>query len=344
MTVEYANGGSSISVSVKDDNLVLDVEIKSLIGSKTKIKDLPKISAIIRDRLTSAFCEQIVTPNSKEFTIPFLLAGDGNIQVTGATSSIDPVSSQSENTNTQSASPPLSSQTVLNVIKDRSMATTPPSPSAAEHQSASNTTGHLHQHQSHHSHLLHQLNHRRLSSDSTTGSPYSSNPIIRKWEKEGAQRLRALQNTIANTVPTSQASSTATSQGSSMAHNDSGSSQTSIDAASENIVSGISSSLNVSEIAPESSFAPHITSHSNNGFILVDSPSSSASSTTPPPTVHQASRKSFVHTLLKKHHSSSANSNSSSALPTTSAAATNIINNDQLKDDLLLFEKGGKEN
>lgn len=325
MTVEYANGGTSILVSIKDDNLVLDLEIKSLIGGKTKIKDLPKISAIIRDRLTSAFCDQIVAPNSKEFSIPFLLARDGGIQVTGATTSIDPLSSQSENTNTQS-SPPLSSQTVLNVTKDRSLATTPPSPSG-EQQSAG-TSGHLHQHQSHqHSHLLHQLNHRRLSSDSTTGSPYSSNPIIRKWEKEGTQRLRALQNTIANAVATSQASS--------MAHNDSGSSQTSIEVTSENVVSGISSSSNVSEIAPESSFVPH----SSHGFVLVDSPASSPSST--PPTVHQVSRKSFVHTLLKKHHSSSASANNTSYASPTSAG-TNIISNVQLKDEMA--DKGEKEN
>ena len=58
-----------ICVSIWDD-FVLDFEVRSLLGHRTKVKDLPKLTSLLVNRLRAVFVEEIVWPSKKRFRIP----------------------------------------------------------------------------------------------------------------------------------------------------------------------------------------------------------------------------------------------------------------------------------
>ncbi|KAJ3119899.1 ERMES complex subunit mmm1 [Nowakowskiella sp. JEL0407] len=60
-----------LSITILED-FNLEFEVKSLLGHRTKVKDLPKLSSMIVSKLRSRFIEEIVWPNSKRIRMPML--------------------------------------------------------------------------------------------------------------------------------------------------------------------------------------------------------------------------------------------------------------------------------
>eukprot|EP00842_Homolaphlyctis_polyrhiza_P001424 jgi/Hompol1/2282/HPOL_005924-RA len=58
-----------ISVSVMDDFL-LDFEVRSLLGHRTKVKDLPKLTGLICNRMRAIFVDELVWPSCKKWKLP----------------------------------------------------------------------------------------------------------------------------------------------------------------------------------------------------------------------------------------------------------------------------------
>ncbi|EGF81443.1 hypothetical protein BATDEDRAFT_87389 [Batrachochytrium dendrobatidis JAM81] len=58
-----------VSVSVLDDFL-LDFDVRSLLGHRTKVKDLPKLTSLISNSLRSVFISEMVFPACKMIKIP----------------------------------------------------------------------------------------------------------------------------------------------------------------------------------------------------------------------------------------------------------------------------------
>ncbi|KAI8849240.1 hypothetical protein BC829DRAFT_443070 [Chytridium lagenaria] len=58
-----------MAVSILEDFL-LDFEVRSLLGHRTKVKDLPKLTSLITSRLRSAFMDEIVWPSFKRIHVP----------------------------------------------------------------------------------------------------------------------------------------------------------------------------------------------------------------------------------------------------------------------------------
>ncbi|KAJ3143208.1 ERMES complex subunit mmm1 [Physocladia obscura] len=59
------------AVSILDDeNFSLDFDVRSLLGHRTKVKDLPKLTAMITAQLRSNFVEAILWPSFKKIPIP----------------------------------------------------------------------------------------------------------------------------------------------------------------------------------------------------------------------------------------------------------------------------------
>ncbi|TPX72920.1 hypothetical protein SpCBS45565_g00023 [Spizellomyces sp. 'palustris'] len=60
-----------ISISILDD-FSLEFEVRSLLGHRTKVKDLPKLASLITSKLRSVFIEEIVWPSFKRCNVPML--------------------------------------------------------------------------------------------------------------------------------------------------------------------------------------------------------------------------------------------------------------------------------
>ncbi|KAJ3215072.1 ERMES complex subunit mmm1 [Dinochytrium kinnereticum] len=58
-----------MAVSILEDFL-LEFEVRSLLGHRTKVKDLPKLTSLITSRLRSLFMDEIVWPSFKRIHIP----------------------------------------------------------------------------------------------------------------------------------------------------------------------------------------------------------------------------------------------------------------------------------
>ncbi|KAI9102800.1 hypothetical protein DFS34DRAFT_409992 [Phlyctochytrium arcticum] len=58
-----------LSLSVMD-NFILEFEVRSLVGHRTKVKDLPKLASIITSKLRAVFIEELVWPTYKRFRVP----------------------------------------------------------------------------------------------------------------------------------------------------------------------------------------------------------------------------------------------------------------------------------
>ncbi|KAJ3100082.1 ERMES complex subunit mmm1 [Phlyctochytrium planicorne] len=58
-----------MAVSILED-FCLEFEVRSLLGHRTKVKDLPKLTALITSRLRSVFMDEIVWPSFKRIHIP----------------------------------------------------------------------------------------------------------------------------------------------------------------------------------------------------------------------------------------------------------------------------------
>ncbi|KAJ3413067.1 ERMES complex subunit mmm1 [Chytridiales sp. JEL 0842] len=59
------------AVSILED-FMLEFEVRSLLGHRTKVKDLPKITSLITAKLRSVFVDEIVWPSFKRIHIPEL--------------------------------------------------------------------------------------------------------------------------------------------------------------------------------------------------------------------------------------------------------------------------------
>ncbi|EXX57320.1 hypothetical protein RhiirA5_298627 [Rhizophagus irregularis] len=68
---------SYILVSVLPD-FILEFNVQSLIGSRSKLEDVPKITHIIISKLRNAFCENFVYPNFKKIKMPDLWSPNKN--------------------------------------------------------------------------------------------------------------------------------------------------------------------------------------------------------------------------------------------------------------------------
>ncbi|KAJ3167951.1 ERMES complex subunit mmm1 [Geranomyces variabilis] len=60
---------SHLSISILDD-FALDFQVCSLLGHRTKIKDLPKLAALITSKIRSVFVDEIVWPSFKRCHMP----------------------------------------------------------------------------------------------------------------------------------------------------------------------------------------------------------------------------------------------------------------------------------
>ncbi|RIA85922.1 hypothetical protein C1645_780818 [Glomus cerebriforme] len=68
---------SYILISALPD-FILEFNVQSLIGSRSKLEDVPKITHIIISKLRNAFCENFVYPNFKKIKIPDLWSSNKN--------------------------------------------------------------------------------------------------------------------------------------------------------------------------------------------------------------------------------------------------------------------------
>lgn len=60
-----AEGGVSVSVAAED--FLLDLEIHSLIGHRTKLKDVPKLTEMLHTRIRQAIAARLLPPNRLTF-------------------------------------------------------------------------------------------------------------------------------------------------------------------------------------------------------------------------------------------------------------------------------------
>lgn len=58
-----------LSVSIMDD-FILDFAVGSLLGHRTKVKDLPKLTSLVSNALRNLFIGEIVYPQRKSFKLP----------------------------------------------------------------------------------------------------------------------------------------------------------------------------------------------------------------------------------------------------------------------------------
>ena len=59
----------SISCSFLN-SCILGLEIKSLVGHKSKLKDVPKLTAMIHSRLKEVFVQNLIYPNTQQIALP----------------------------------------------------------------------------------------------------------------------------------------------------------------------------------------------------------------------------------------------------------------------------------
>ncbi|KAJ3071257.1 ERMES complex subunit mmm1 [Podochytrium sp. JEL0797] len=57
------------------ESYALDFEVRSLLGHRTKVKDLPKLTSLITSQLRSAFVDAIVWPSFRKVQLPVRFAG-----------------------------------------------------------------------------------------------------------------------------------------------------------------------------------------------------------------------------------------------------------------------------
>lgn len=69
--LQSSKDGESIEVScLPDDNLLIDLEVGSLVGHRTKLKDLPKIKNAIVDALKKLLSDSIINPKCVKIPFP----------------------------------------------------------------------------------------------------------------------------------------------------------------------------------------------------------------------------------------------------------------------------------
>lgn len=69
LRIELDNLGGSrrMSISLLPEAFCLDLDIHSLVGHRSKLKDVPKLTAIISNRIRQAICQHILFPNRVYF-------------------------------------------------------------------------------------------------------------------------------------------------------------------------------------------------------------------------------------------------------------------------------------
>ena len=67
------NENQTISVYIRNDS-ILEFGVGSLIGNKTKVKDLPKLTQMLQDMLKKSFYQKMVYPSKKVVQIPRFMA------------------------------------------------------------------------------------------------------------------------------------------------------------------------------------------------------------------------------------------------------------------------------
>ncbi|KAJ3347805.1 ERMES complex subunit mmm1 [Entophlyctis luteolus] len=58
--------------------VALEFDVRSLLGHRTKVKDLPKLTALITSQLRTAFVDEIVWPSFKRIPVPILFSDHGS--------------------------------------------------------------------------------------------------------------------------------------------------------------------------------------------------------------------------------------------------------------------------
>ncbi|RHZ81115.1 hypothetical protein Glove_123g156 [Diversispora epigaea] len=69
LEIDTTSGSSYIVVSVLPD-FILEFDIQSLIGSRSKLEGIPKVTQIITSKLRNIFSEKFVYPNSMKIELP----------------------------------------------------------------------------------------------------------------------------------------------------------------------------------------------------------------------------------------------------------------------------------
>ncbi|CAG8601522.1 248_t:CDS:2 [Acaulospora morrowiae] len=71
LEIETSSDSTFIAVSALPD-FILEFGVQSLIGSRSKLEGVPKITHMVTSKLRNMFCENFVYPNSKKIKIPSL--------------------------------------------------------------------------------------------------------------------------------------------------------------------------------------------------------------------------------------------------------------------------------
>ena len=69
LCIEFDGNQSSLSVYISQDS-VIDFGVGSLLGHRTKVKDLPKLTQMLQVMLKKSFYNNFVYPSKQEFIIP----------------------------------------------------------------------------------------------------------------------------------------------------------------------------------------------------------------------------------------------------------------------------------
>ncbi len=74
--ISYPDSSDSfLSLSILQSDFQLELQVRSLLGHRTKVKDLPKLTQLLVLRLRSVVMEELVYPNSRRFKLPADLLG-----------------------------------------------------------------------------------------------------------------------------------------------------------------------------------------------------------------------------------------------------------------------------
>ncbi|KAL2913362.1 ERMES complex subunit mmm1 [Polyrhizophydium stewartii] len=110
---------TSVSLSILDDFL-LEFEVRSLLGHRTKVKDLPKLTSLICNKLRSMFVDELVWPSRKLVRLP----NGQDMRVAGA-----PPASASAPSSAPGAPRPATSAALAHTALGSAAASAPTSPS-----------------------------------------------------------------------------------------------------------------------------------------------------------------------------------------------------------------------
>jgi hypothetical protein len=76
MVIEFSpfvDGGLCfMTLCFLEDDFAIDFEVKSRLGNRTQVRDLPKLTAVVVDALRAAIKGSIVAPNKRLIPLPVL--------------------------------------------------------------------------------------------------------------------------------------------------------------------------------------------------------------------------------------------------------------------------------